>query len=424
VRTMNTRTAGSVEVPHDAWSIYPLVYLDAEWSISEPQGFDIENNADGLGPEVATRVPVAHEAKHCAAEVRLMKADESLLGQLEEYRDLSTVLEGCFDKEYGKVQWIIALRMAEVCQPVPEGEIGVSWPERVEAAIISSFLLCLKVVCSTPALCPVSYFGRVVGDSVQILGCPPWDMSLCDQVTTPRCDWPERCEEQHLRLLHDVWPGIVEARGLRNWLRPEWQDRLFSKVDRGAVTGALSPGIRKALQAARLPESEEGVVRLVGQDFWDQAYREAFRAEFAKEEDACFSKTRIGRALGVFDGGVHLPELHAFLSVCLVLETLLSTDSQELAHKLAVRLAKIIMGEADPAERRELFRRAKKVYGARSRVVHGETTIAEEPEAVRQDAFVLTRRLLQGILGSANLQCFMAPGNTRLQSFLEELDVG
>lgn len=337
---------------------------------------------------------------------------------------MSTVLEGCFDKEYGKVQWIIALRMAEVCQPVPEWQIGIVWPERVEAAIINSFLLSLKVVCSTPALCPVSYFGRVVGDSVQILGCPPWDMSLCEQVTTPRCDWPERCDEQHLGLLHKVWPGIVEARGLRNWLRPSWQHARMSKVYMWAVARALSPGIRKALQAAGLPESKDGVVRLFDQDFWNHAYREAFRAEFTKEEDACFSNTRIGRALGVFERGVHLPELHAFLSVCLVLETLLSTDSQELAHKLAVRLAKIIKGEADPAERRELYRTAKKVYGARSRVVHGEKAIAEEKECVRRNAFVLTRQLLQRILGSDNLQHFTAPGKADLESFFEELDVG
>lgn len=163
---------------------------------------------------------------------------------------------------------------------------------------------------------------------------------------------------------------------------------------------------------------------------WDTAYGEAFRKVFGDAEEQAFnSKTRIARAVGVFVEGVHLPQLHAFLSACLVLETLFTVGEGEVTHKFATRLAKLVGEDSSSAERRALFDRARKAYNARSDIVHGTRAISEISEDVRRDAFELARKALQTIMSQRRyLDLWMAPmsrdGRGALKDFFTDLDLG
>jgi hypothetical protein len=73
---------------------------------------------------------------------------------------------------------------------------------------------------------------------------------------------------------------------------------------------------------------------------------------------------------------------------CSALEALLSTDTSELSHKLAERLAWIVA--ESPADRLDVYRAVKSAYAIRSRAVHGSA---------------LSRRKIETDLGVAAKNC-------------------
>ena len=147
---------------------------------------------------------------------------------------------------------------------------------------------------------------------------------------------------------------------------------------------------------------------------WHEFYSECFRKAFKAEEDETFSnRTRIGRALNLFYEGLLLPKLHAFLSMCLVLETLFTIGKGETVYKFAVRLAKIVGHNQNLVERRVIYKRAKKVYDERSDIVHGEKLIEAVDTEILKDAFALARSSLQRILQNPELlELYSHPGTT------------
>ncbi len=83
------------------------------------------------------------------------------------------------------------------------------------------------------------------------------------------------------------------------------------------------------------------------------------------------------------------------------LEILFSTDSSEISHKLAERVA-LFLGHTF-AERKQLFNRVKRLYSVRSRVVHGDVlgrTSSARLSEISADADDLLRQLLRLILNS------------------------
>lgn len=405
------------EVPPDTWSVYPIFHFDAPWE------------HDTLG--------------HLALDVRLIRADDACLGQLKDHLSGAPLVDDwLFDPKYSAVRWLLALRVPQAHDHVPAQDIGFSFTDRVEDAIVASFVACLKVLRSTPAICPLSYFGKVSASTVEILGHPPWDcQTLAD---APRCDWPEEFTEEDLLLLPDVWSGMVNLRHLDIWMTAPFQEQFFAMIDRAAKSVAekkvrsefrdfwaqriesIAPEHRDIMR-----EAEEAAVRDRCADIaWNSPYSEALRMEFKEAEQRTFNiGTRIGRAVGIFEEGVHLPHLHAFLSACLVLETLFTLGEGEVTHKLATRLAKVVVDKGTAAERLELFRRARKVYTARSEVVHGKKAITDVSEDARKDAFNLARMALRKILAEKRyLDRYTAPvdkdGKGQLWDFFESLDLG
>ncbi|MGD0383399.1 MAG: hypothetical protein ABSA77_07765 [Thermoguttaceae bacterium] len=80
---------------------------------------------------------------------------------------------------------------------------------------------------------------------------------------------------------------------------------------------------------------------------------------------------RIAIALNCFWGSIITPfQDMAFLGFSTVLESLLSTSQNEIAHTLAERAA-LLLGK-DEQTRLEIYRQVKKLYGIRSKLTHGD----------------------------------------------------
>jgi len=128
-RQMNTGD-GVRDVPYDAWKIYPILHFDAPWE--------------------------QHTMGHLALDVRLIRADEACLEQLEKHRDLTTIFPFVFDPQVSVVHWLLGLRVPQAVDHVPSTDVGFSFAKKVEDAIATSFVACLKILRSTPAVCPLS----------------------------------------------------------------------------------------------------------------------------------------------------------------------------------------------------------------------------------------------------------------------------
>jgi hypothetical protein len=402
------------ETPMYPWTIYPIFHLKADWISEEPEHFDLD--------------------------IQLIRADDGTLKRLAEKVGEGAyplIFPNSFDPQYGAVRWLLAVRTPESSQDMSSERIGFSFKDKLESAICNSFLTCLKVVRSTAAVCPISCPAIVRGSHVEFGENRFFDVVTAD---APRCDWPERFEEADLPKIRQVWSGLVQLRNLARWRTSLFREEFFASLDEAAKAAAerywrsqLKDRLETVPPEARdkMREQFDVFVRaLSSKTGWDTPYGEALYSLFNEEEQKAFNiGTRIGRAVGIFEEGVHLPHLHAFLSACLALETLFTLGEGEVTHKLATRLAKVVVDKGTAAERLELFKRARKVYTARSDVVHGKTAITGVKEDFRKDAFNLTRMAIQKILAERRyLDLYTAPTDKdnkgQLWDFFESLDLG
>lgn len=89
---------------------------------------------------------------------------------------------------------------------------------------------------------------------------------------------------------------------------------------------------------------------------------------------------------------------------CSLLESLFSTDSNEITHKISHRIAIFLADQ--PQERCELFKRVKDAYGIRSKVVHGDSlgkAASKDIASISRDADDICRRVLNKIISDPNL---------------------
>jgi Apea-like HEPN len=88
------------------------------------------------------------------------------------------------------------------------------------------------------------------------------------------------------------------------------------------------------------------------------------------------------------------------LNLAVTLEVLFAPHSQsEATHQLCFNLCRF--AGATPADREDLYKRAKKFYGVRSAIVHGGLPSDEDIIPVTTDVFHLTASLLRRILTDA-----------------------
>jgi hypothetical protein len=196
--------------------------------------------------------------------------------------------------------------------------------------------------------------------------------------------------------LKQVWSIIIS--NFDEWVALVESESFFPGLDLDANTerNQIDPAIRITFENSPLYQ-----VEAFFQEHWRRqslSSRDVQEGFIRKHREYFLSRTRIGRALTLFNEGIQLPELHAFLSMCLVLETLLSDPESrfDLTHKITTRYAKIV--GKDDSERLQLFQAIKKLYNARSQIVHGSKLLDAIEQADWQQAFELTRKILLRIL--------------------------
>jgi hypothetical protein len=110
--------------------------------------------------------------------------------------------------------------------------------------------------------------------------------------------------------------------------------------------------------------------------------------------------TRLRRCLNLLDHARTVGDIGLRVVMYVsCLETLFSTDASELAHKLAERVAWFV-GEGT-SHRMEVFNSVKRVYGVRSKVIHGDVPKGEGEKLVieAKSADNLLRKIVNKIYG-------------------------
>jgi Apea-like HEPN len=136
--------------------------------------------------------------------------------------------------------------------------------------------------------------------------------------------------------------------------------------------------------------------------------------------------TRSGRAMQFISAARRAPDLAFKIAhYCSALETLFTTDSAELAHKLSERVA-FFLGERGHS-RPAVFATVKNAYGVRSKLVHGDTLkagqITELPDlSVRIDQYL--RVILSAIFNSDDLKKVFDSKPEDIEEYFSRLILG
>jgi hypothetical protein len=110
---------------------------------------------------------------------------------------------------------------------------------------------------------------------------------------------------------------------------------------------------------------------------------------------------------------------------CSALETLFTTESTELAHKLSERVA-FFMGERGH-NRREVFATIKSAYNVRSKLVHGDTLKQNQIEdlpALSTKCDITLRTILREIFRSEELKNIFDAHNDAVEDYFTRLILG
>jgi hypothetical protein len=110
---------------------------------------------------------------------------------------------------------------------------------------------------------------------------------------------------------------------------------------------------------------------------------------------------------------------------CSALETLFTTDSSELAHKLAERVA-FFLGERGE-NRRKIFTMVKNAYNIRSKLVHGDTLKQNQIDALpalSSECDQALRRILWEIFLSDDLKKIFDAHNDAIEEYFAALILG
>lgn len=369
-------------------TIWPILYFKADWP-SKSYNFD-------LG-------------------VQLIKADKPILEKIADFDN------NCWGaNEPGRMNflfntdWFLTIHPLGLTEHISANKIGMSFINSLQRSIVESFLMCLKLVRSTAAICPFKFPAEIHGES--IVEVDTNDDFYGINSDQPPVYSPETFEIGDLQLLEFLWSTLIKLRKLNSWRESINKEEFFATLDRLATERStekfvdfimsascfseLSKEEKKQMRKQWLTSAKDAISK--GDEWLMEYYKDCFQEVFREKQEEVFSnRTRIGRSLNLFYKGIGLPILHGFLSMCLVLETLFTIEQGEITYQFATRLANIT-GKA-LEQRKDIFERARKVYKERSNIVHGRKSIETVETDVLKDAFLFARQSLQRILLDSTL---------------------
>jgi len=359
-------------------SVWPILYFEADWP-AESYPFDFD--------------------------VRLIKANEDILAIIEKPESWDHGEAMC--NFSGNTEWFLSLPSPKPTEDVPSNK----FENRLQEEIVDSFLLCLKLIRQTDAICPLKI------DNVEFEGekidPDSFENALGDyfgiNTDSPKVFMPETFKLGDLQLLSDLWSAIIKLRNLDRWSTWIYDEVFWDACHRKAGEDAVEKIVDTIMSSPAYLELSENELKQLRKDLTasfkeelvkgplDKFYMDSIEKVFLqKQEEAFSSRTRIGRALNLFYEGIGLPKLHGFLSMCLVLETIFTVEETEITYQFATRLANITGKTFE--QRKDIFKRARTVYRERSNIVHGRKSIETvEPDALK-DGFYFARHSLQHIL--------------------------
>jgi hypothetical protein len=109
---------------------------------------------------------------------------------------------------------------------------------------------------------------------------------------------------------------------------------------------------------------------------------------------------------------------------CSALETVFSTDSAELSHKLSERIAYFLQNDFNKLT---TFKLIKKAYSVRSKLTHGDTLDHRQIKVLDEISFeidVILRFSFNKILKDQNLLTIFDSSNNIIDSYFENLLFG
>jgi hypothetical protein len=170
-------------------AIWPILCLEADWP-SNRYDFD-------LG-------------------VHLIRAEREVLDAISEsglHQNPRAITDLCLE-----TKWLIALPTPKPTEHVSLNQIGISFEEELESAIVNAFLTSLRLTRQTSATCPIRFEANLVGDSVQP-DSVEIDENDCYYMVTdyPPIHLPESFEVGDLQLPADLWTCITRLRKLDFW---------------------------------------------------------------------------------------------------------------------------------------------------------------------------------------------------------------
>lgn len=125
-------------------------------------------------------------------------------------------------------------------------------------------------------------------------------------------------------------------------------------------------------------------------------------------------QTRLARGFYFLQGARARPDLGLKIATyCTCLEALFSTDTQELSHKLAERIACFL--ETGHKERIKVFNDVKTAYGIRSKIIHGAGGSQRMRETIGNASVSLDeilRRVLLRIVATPSISAVFAQNRT------------
>lgn len=133
---------------------------------------------------------------------------------------------------------------------------------------------------------------------------------------------------------------------------------------------------------------------------------------------------RLDRAFQFFTDAFGMTQPHRFIAFATCLESLFCTDSIEIAFQLASRIAWFI-GSDDYDKRAAIFAMAKRLYGLRSKIVHGVKYNSTQIDDSADQLEVLVRMAFAKIIIDDDMfRKFRDEDQKACKKYLEELNLG